>query len=187
MCGCSLTSTLISLIHFPISNLVLPKNNSGCPFIWMAYTALHHVPLPYKNWTRRFKCRHNTPMCWLICLLCLVSSHGSVSLMDEPTEATHIDEVSSEHAIGFIHTFSISGEKQAVGSFVDISVLPDLLIPYSTHINTPPHILTYLSSSCTHTLKTPHRSLDCSSTVLYSCERISPLDFSLCFPHMNTK
>lgn len=48
-----------------------------------------------------------------------------------------------------------------------------LLIPQ--HIPpSHPHILTYLSFSCTHRhiLKTPHRTCDCSRTISYSDERI---------------
>lgn len=50
-----------------------------------------------------------------------------------------------------------------------------------THIHARPHILNYLSSACTHTptLKVPHKTCDCSSTVLYSYERVSVLSISL--------
>lgn len=56
----------------------------------------------------------------------------------------------------------------------------------ATHIPAQPHILNYLSSSGTHThtySEAPHRTPDCSNTVLYSYERASavpiPLSISL--------
>lgn len=133
-------------------------------------------------------------MCLLYCLVHLVSFSSPHGMAVSPWwmipqgqshrghTATHIDEVSSHCDIAFIHTVSISCGKKKQDrwkcTFCSTSLF--FLMPH-TRIHTQPHILTYLSSSCTHTrtLKTPHRTRDCSSTILYSYERVSPLSISL--------
>ena len=134
----------------------------------------------------------NTFLSKLVVWLCL--SVEGWSHRDSPTEATstHIDDGSSQCDIAFTHTISISCESRQLVAYVFPTSL--FLFPHThthTHTHTPvnPRILTYLSSSGTHTraVKTPHRTRDCSKTILYSYEQVSALWFSLYFSHMNTK
>lgn len=145
--------------------------------------------------------RVSPPLCWSCCLMCLscfIQSLwcGCVSVLkDNPTG--RVPRRPHPHILmmvafsgTFTHTISISCEKADSWKLMFSLHLSSCSFPH-THTHTPvnPRILTYLSSSGTHTctVKTPHRTRDCSKTILYSYEQVSALWFSLYFSHMNTK
>lgn len=119
------------------------------------------------------------PVVWM-CLSLEGWSHR-----DGRTEATftHIDESSSQWDIAFCTQSQLAVRKlRQLQAYVFSTSLYSLIPTHRhthTHPYTPPH--TYLFIIFMHTyayLKTPHRTCDCSKTILYSYEKVSALSGS---------
>ena len=173
VCGCSLTYTY--LIHFPISYLFLPKNTRDSSFIcvialltchFIMCLAVLELDKAVSVTTAWFRCQDNpTPMCWLYCLMRLVSFqspwYGCVPpLKDDPSGTVpqrpppHIlMRVALSVTLLFCTQSQLAVRKSAVASVCFLSI-PLLLHSFKhTHTHTlpytPPH--TYLFIIFMHT------------------------------------
>lgn len=143
----SLTSTFISLIHFPISHLFLPKNNCACSFIFITLLTCYCIMCLSVHEANKLGSGVKTTSprvgCTVWCAWCLLKPMVWMCLLDgwshrdSPTEAksTHTDEDSSQCDIAFIHTISISCEK--ADSCKRLFALRLSSSSYHTHTHTP--------------------------------------------------